>query len=206
MQEHVPSLSHIATFVMRRGRKRGGLVHGHRKQVEAPREGRGFSYFYAKMITAAISFVSSGNRNQAIQDAVTDATHREHRSYSAVAVGLEPVLLTLGAASAARVNSSRTYESTDGAPLVAVRPHLELRWADGRVSLAYIHFGEEPLTAEAIVLVLHLVQTCYPEGAALVIDARRGTTYTARDVAIAKNPNQLLLEELDEYAMLWDNY
>lgn len=95
MADHIPSLAHIAAFVMKRGRRRAGVVRGHRRQVEAPREERGFGYFYAPLITAAIRFVDGGLQGDAITEAVHASSHRQRRSYAAVAGGLESSLSRL---------------------------------------------------------------------------------------------------------------
>lgn len=60
MPDHIPSLSHVTAFVMKRGHKRLGVVRGHRRQIDAPRDERGFGYFYARMVSSVISFVGSG--------------------------------------------------------------------------------------------------------------------------------------------------
>lgn len=96
MPDHIPSLAHLTSFVIRRGRKRAGLVRGQRRQVEAPRDERGFGYYYARMITAAIRFVSSGLSGLEIEETARSASVRQRPSYEAVAAGLAPALRALG--------------------------------------------------------------------------------------------------------------
>lgn len=204
MTEHIPSLAHIVAFVMKRGRKRSGVVRGHRRQVDAPREERGFSYFYARMITAVISFVNSGMNNGALIEAVETAHLRQRRSYAAAAAGLEPALRQLEPMTAARVNTSSTYFAPDGTELLLVRAHLRVTLRDGSVGQVYIHFSDDAPTHETVAVILHVLGRCFPTSDTLVLDARRGVVYRSGDVAHESDAEVLLLEELDQYAMLWE--
>lgn len=57
---------------------------------------------------------------------------------------------------------------------------------------------------EPVGIVLHVLSRCFPTDDVLVIDARRGMSYSSGDVELEHDAEVLLLEELDHYAALWE--
>lgn len=204
MQDHVPSITHVVAFVVKRGRRRAGIVRQQRKQVEAPRGERGFGYFYAKLISAIISFVENGLQDTSLSTAVEASTPRERRSYAEVAQGIDPVLRALAPSGAARINVSKHYLGEDGSKLLTTRPHLRFTWPQGRSAVVYVHFSDAELTPDAVAVTLHVLRQCYPGEETIVIDARHGAHYRDGTSVDDNSAATLLLAELEDYAAFWD--
>lgn len=147
----VPSLTNLSHFAEAIVRGLKSPVANHRRQAEAPKEGRFPSFYYESFLSGVIDFVSSGMRGSALREAVQKATDSKKASYSACAEGIGKALEQLRPSRAAR--GRRVQVQVGDELLVKVRFHLDLTVQSGDRVLCFLHFSGERLTVTELALV-----------------------------------------------------
>lgn len=202
MSSPAPSLSHLAKFVSKRGRRRAGIVNAHRRQVEAPPEERFPSSFYSPLIAAARRYIDNGYEVDEIGRTIESAPQRKRSSFAVVGAGLRTGIHRI-AAGGSVIPLRSEFRGGDGNVLVSVRPQLQLQLRTGREIVTFIHCAADQLTDEAVAVLLFLIGHCYPDMAPAVLNARGGRWSFEADY-VPEYIESLLLSELEEYRQMWD--
>lgn len=209
INEHVPSLTHLATFAKARSRSRATHVARDREQVTAPRENRFFGFAYEKFITATIAYVADGCRGPALRRAVEGASDRMRSSYEAAAAGIAKALGAIQPAMATRrQHSIVVVDPRDQLELVSLRVHLRLTMTDGACSYAFLYFPaarlaevEEAVIETAVGLSVRQID---PTASALIINVRQGNVRTIDfETALDEQRLDFLRRESVSYRAEW---
>lgn len=209
INEHVPSLTHLASFVKARSRSRATHVARDREQVTAPRENRFFGFAYEKFITAMIAYVADGCRGPALRRAVEGASDRMRPSYEAAAAGITKALRAIQPSTATRrQHSIVVVDPRDQLELVSLRVHLRLTTTDAECSYAFLYFPdvrlaevEESLIETAVGLAVRQID---PTALALIINVRQGNVRTIDpESALTEQRVNFLRSESVSYRAEW---
>jgi hypothetical protein len=203
----VPSLSNLSHFADARARGLTSPVAGHRRQAEAPKEGRFPSFYYESLLSGVIAFVAAGLKGPALRDTIERATDSKKASYRACAEGLAKALDQVKPSLAAR--GKRVQVEIGGQPVVRVRIHLVLVEQAGRRVLCYLHFSGDRLTATELAMVETSIALASRQishhGPVAIISARSGELrYVNVDSATAANRVTALQAESDAYRTEWE--
>jgi hypothetical protein len=157
--------------------------------------------FYNPVRAAMRRAANSTEPELELKQAVEDATlNGQVRAFEEIAAGYLPWLAKMRATGVpVEGNTYRTNDLT-----LKVRPHLGLRQRNGTTYAVLIHTKEHELTREAANVALRLLQhTVEPDMIPLVLDARRGKSYTmSRRTNLAKL-DVLIAAEAIGYVAHW---
>ncbi|MFD9888584.1 hypothetical protein ACFWY9_04550 [Amycolatopsis sp. NPDC059027] len=157
------------------GPARSSFVRRQRRLYEDP--ARAAFNYYRRAANAVRAGRAAGQDEVALRALVNSADDRTKPHYAAIAEGW---LRYLGRRNPRLVEVGRA-RCVLGELEIGISPQLGLRKSNGRRFATWLYFKEEPLTRDAALLALWLMEKAMPDllpgGEALVIDVRRAKEF-----------------------------
>ncbi|MFE0022172.1 hypothetical protein [Amycolatopsis sp. NPDC059021] len=157
------------------GPARSSFVRRQRRLYEDP--ARAAFNYYRRAANAVRAGRAAGQDEVALRALVNSADDRTKPHYAAIAEGW---LRYLGRRNPRLVEVGRARCAL-GELEIGISPQLGLRKSNGRRFATWLYFKEEPLTRDAALLALWLMEKAMPDllpgGEALVIDVRRSKEF-----------------------------